>query len=301
MSVTAAYIGVILIWTTTPLAIKWSGAGGNFLFGVTARMVIGAVLCLLLLLLTRTRLPLEKGARRTYLASGLGIFGAMTCVYWGAMYLPSGWVAVVFGLNPIFTGLFANFWLGERGLTWPRLAGTGLALLGLASIFGSGAALGSLAGWGTVAILLATTIQAVSTVWVKRLGAEVPALAVTGGGVSVAAALLLLTCLVTGSGWPADLTSRAALSIVYLAVVGSLIGFALYFYVLKRVEATKVALITLVTPVSALLLGSLFNDEPVPLSVISGTAIILTGLVFFLFGERWMQKRQEVVVASRVE
>jgi len=301
MSVPAAYLGVILIWTTTPLAIKWSAEGGNFLFGVTSRMVIGAVLCLLLLLVTRTPLPWQARARRTCLASGLGIFGSMTCVYWGAMYLPSGWISVIFGLNPILTGLFANLWLQEKGLTRPRLAGMSLALLGLAWIFGSGAALGFHAGWGIVAIVLATLIQAASSVWVKRLGAQVPALAVTGGGVGVAAILLLITCLLTGTGWPADLSSRAALSIIYLGVVGSIIGFALYFYVLKRVEATKVALITLVTPVSALLLGNLLNGEPLTFAVMSGTAIILAGLLLFLYGDRWLRQRPSTALASDVE
>ncbi|HLF97561.1 MAG TPA: EamA family transporter, partial [Methylococcaceae bacterium] len=42
MRVPLAYIGVILLWATTPLAIKWSGEGPGFLFGVTGRMAIGA-------------------------------------------------------------------------------------------------------------------------------------------------------------------------------------------------------------------------------------------------------------------
>ncbi|HID49904.1 MAG TPA: EamA family transporter, partial [Chromatiales bacterium] len=49
MSVPAAYVGIIIVWSTTPLAIKWSGEGAGFLFGVSARMLLGAVVCLLLL------------------------------------------------------------------------------------------------------------------------------------------------------------------------------------------------------------------------------------------------------------
>ncbi|MDX1336059.1 MAG: EamA family transporter, partial [Gammaproteobacteria bacterium] len=41
MSVPAAYMGIIMIWATTPLAIKWSGESVGFLFGVSARMLIG--------------------------------------------------------------------------------------------------------------------------------------------------------------------------------------------------------------------------------------------------------------------
>ncbi|MET0109749.1 MAG: hypothetical protein ABW084_12685 [Candidatus Thiodiazotropha sp.] len=49
MSVPAAYLGIVLIWGTTPLAIKWSGEGVGYLFGVTGRMVIGVILALLVL------------------------------------------------------------------------------------------------------------------------------------------------------------------------------------------------------------------------------------------------------------
>ncbi|MGZ8928379.1 MAG: EamA family transporter, partial [Methylobacter sp.] len=43
MRIPLAYISVILLWSTTPLAIKWSGEGSGYLFGVTGRMVIGTV------------------------------------------------------------------------------------------------------------------------------------------------------------------------------------------------------------------------------------------------------------------
>lgn len=57
MSVPTAFIGVIIIWSTTPLAIKWSTEGPGFLFGVTSRMVIGVVLCILLMQALRIRMP----------------------------------------------------------------------------------------------------------------------------------------------------------------------------------------------------------------------------------------------------
>jgi drug/metabolite transporter (DMT)-like permease len=56
---------------------------------------------------------------------------------------------------------------------------------------------------------------------------------------------------------PAMVPPRSGAAIVYLGVFGSVIGFALYYYVIKHLEASKVALITLVTPVIALLLGNL--------------------------------------------
>lgn len=283
MSVPVAYVGVILIWTTTPLAIKWSAEGSHFLFGVTGRMLIGALVCFALLAWRRGTFPRDRGALRAYLVCGLGIYGGMTLAYWGAQFIPSGWLSVIFGLTPIFTGLMARLWLAEP-LTPARLTGMGLGLAGLLVIYGGGAAFGPLAGAGIGAVVLAALCQSASAVWIKRLAADVPILAMTAVGVAIAAVLDGATWLVSGIGWPAEITTRAALSVLYLGIGGSVIGFLLYFYVLKHVEATRVALITLVTPVSALLLGHLLNAEPLSRQVYLGTALILGGLLVFQAG-----------------
>jgi drug/metabolite transporter (DMT)-like permease len=283
--VPAAYLGVILIWTTTPLAIKWSAEGSHFLLGVTGRMAIGAVVCWALMAWRRSPLPRDSRALRAYLVCGLGIYGGMTFAYWGVQFIPSGWLSVIFGLTPIFTGLMARAWLGES-LSSARLVGMALGLGGLALIYARGTAFGPGAGLGIAAIVAASLCQSSSAVWLKRLGAEVPVLTLTTLGVTLTALLEGLTWAVSGLGWPAQVTPRAAWSILYLGVGGSVVGFLLYFYVLKRVEATKVALITLVTPVAALLIGRLFNDEAISMQVAWGTAAILAGLLVFQFGSR---------------
>ena len=61
-----AYIGVILIWSTTPLAIKWSGDGVGFLFGITSRMILGMLVGLMVAGLFSIPLPWHAEARRTY-------------------------------------------------------------------------------------------------------------------------------------------------------------------------------------------------------------------------------------------
>ncbi|MCP4410376.1 MAG: hypothetical protein GY807_22045 [Gammaproteobacteria bacterium] len=72
----------------------------------------------------------DTGARRTYLAAGLGLFFAMTAVYWSSQFIPSGWMSVLFGLAPIVTGLMATFLLSERALDAAQLAGMLLGLAG---------------------------------------------------------------------------------------------------------------------------------------------------------------------------
>ncbi len=293
MSVQAAYAGIILIWTTTPLAIKWSSEGSHFLFAVIARMFIGMVVSLVLLWVTRTPLPWHRKACHTYLAGGVGIYGAMTLTYWGAQHIPSGLISVICGLAPIITGLLAALLLGERNLTPSKLLGMGLGLGGLAIVFNNGAKLGPMAGWGIFAVLLAILIHCCSAVWIKRLDAGIPALAATAGGVAVATILLQTTWIVFDTMLPALVTTRAIWSILYLGMAGSVLGFSLYYYLLKRAEATKVAMVTLITPVSALILGSWLNGEAVTSGVVVGTGIILFGLLLFQFGEGWLHRTSQ--------
>jgi drug/metabolite transporter (DMT)-like permease len=276
-----AYLGVIVIWTTTPLAIKWSGQGPGFLFGVTGRMAVSAVLALAAVALLRTGMPFHPRARRAYLAAGLGIYGAMLLTYWAAQFIPSGWIAVLFGLAPIMTGLLAMRWLEGPALTPARIAGMLLGVVGLAVIFARGSGADASAGLGVLAVLTAALIHSASAVWIKRVAANVPALAMVAGGLSVATPLFLLTWAVIDGHWPAVLPMQAVTAIVYLSVVGSLIGFALYYYVLHHLEATRVALITLVTPVTALLLGHFLNGEALTGEVWAGTGLIVAGLALF--------------------
>jgi drug/metabolite transporter (DMT)-like permease len=292
MSIPAAYIGVVLIWGTTPLAIKWSGEGVGFLFGVTGRMVIGLALAMLVLHLMGLRLHWHRRARQTYLAAGLGIFLAMTSVYWSAQFIPSGWISVMFGLSPIVTGLMARLWLGEEGLTPPRLLALLVALAGLGLMFEVGLQAGGDAVWGLAGILFSVCCHSASAVWVKRLDARLHGLNVTAGGLLVAVPLFLLSWFLQGETWPAIIDGRALGSIVYLGVIGSVLGFALYFYVLRHVETTRVALITLMTPVIALLAGQWLNGEAIDSQVWIGATLIMLGLAGFELGSRfWPQPR----------
>lgn len=294
MSVPAAYLGLILIWATTPLAIKWSNDGSDFLLAVSARMSLGFVLCLLLLWVLRIPLRWHREALLTYLAAGLGIFGAMISVYWGAQYIPSGLISVLYGLSPITIGLFAALWLEERFFTPARLGGLLVSLLGLMVIFVPQSDLGSISARGFAGVLLSVLLHSLSAVWVKRIGASIHPLAINSGALALAVPLYLLSWLLFGNGVPDHIPSHAIGSLVYLVLFATVLGFNLYFYVLKRVPASLVGVITLITPVLALLLGQGLNGEQIGVHVWLGTAVILLGLALFMWGERL----RRVAVAS---
>ena len=277
MSIPAAYLGVILIWSTTPLAIQWSGGGADFLFPLLVRMVIGLVVCTVLVHTLCIPMPRSRAALNAYVAAGSGIFGAMLLVYWAARYVPSGLIAVMFGLIPLFTGLIGVWMSDAERLTPAKLAGTVLGLAGLIVIFGAGAKISAQALPGIAAILGAVAIQAASLVWVKRTGAAVPVLALTTGALTLVVGLLLPLWLALFGHVP-QWSVRAGLSTLYLGIFGSVVGFTLYFYVTKHLQAGQVALITLITPVSALLLGQWLNGEQPGFDIWLGTALILLGL-----------------------
>jgi len=283
VSVPAAYIGVILIWSTTPLAIQWSVIGSSFLFGLMARLVVGVLLCLALLRLMRIAFPWHLGAVRLYLAAGLGIYGGLLTVYWGAQYIPSGLIAVIFGLTPLATGVMAAVWLGEQALTLPKVAGTLLGLAGLSLIFEAGRQWENGSWVGIAAMLISMLIHSASSVWVKRLGdgIRLHPMAINGGALVVAASLSLLTWLGSGDTMPVTLSLQTAGSILYLGIAGSVVGFTLYYHILRHLPAGVIALITLVTPVLALLLGQWLNGERVEPRIWWGTAVILAGLLLY--------------------
>jgi Permeases of the drug/metabolite transporter (DMT) superfamily len=284
MSVPAAYMGIVMIWSTTPLAIKWSSEGAGFLFAVTARMALGTVLCLLLLRVLGIAVPWHREARRAYVAAALGIYAAMLCTYWGAQYIPSGLISVLYGLTPLFTGVMAAWWLNERSLSPLRVFGVLLGIAGLALIFLAGRALEHIAWQGIVAVLCGVLLQAASAVWVKRTGVDLHPMALNGGALLVALLAYLLTWGLFDGEWPAQMDGRTLGAIAYLGVLGTVVGFNLYFFVLKRLSAGALSVITLITPVLALLLGNWVNAEVVETRVWQGTACILVGLLIYQWG-----------------
>lgn len=281
-----AFVSVVLIWSTTPLAIKWSGEGVGFLFGVTLRMFIGAVLSFLLVLMYYRRLPLHRTACHVYFAAGTAIFGAMLAVYWGAQYISSGLVSVVFGMTPIVTAFIAAKVLQERSLSFFKLSGSIIGVVGLIVIFSEQLNLGEHAAWGITAVLVSVLLHSLSAVWIKRINSGLPALVITSGGLAFALPLFLIVYAVFADPLPHALPLRSIWSIVYLGIMGSVVGFVCYYFILANMNVSTVALITLLTPVLALWLGYFFNGESINVAVIGGTALVLSGLVIHQWGER---------------
>src|SRR5690606_2335661 len=109
MSVPAAYLAVLVVWSTTPLAVVWSSETVHPVMAAGLRMALAAVLGWLLVRAFRLELPWHKAALRSYSYSVLAVFGAMFCTYLAVAYIPSGLISVLYGLSPMVSGL-----LGQR-------------------------------------------------------------------------------------------------------------------------------------------------------------------------------------------
>jgi len=288
--VLAAFILVMFIWSTTPMSIQWSSQDVGFLFAVTARMCIGALGCLLLLALQKRRLPMHAGAVKTYLVASLGVFISMLSVYWGAQFIPSGLVSVLFGLSPIVTAVMAAYWLGEDSLGLGKLGGAVLGVIGISIIFQADMVLKNNAYLGVAGVLFAVFMHCASAIWVKRISHRMPALELTTGSLLFSAPMYLLTWYLVDGHLPASISPKSGIAILYLGIMGSVIGFTFYFYVLKHYPANRVALLTFVTPVMALLLGHSLNNEHIPMEVVYGAGCILSALILHQFGDRLFDK-----------
>jgi drug/metabolite transporter (DMT)-like permease len=291
MRIFLAYISVVLIWATTPLAIKWSGQGPGFLFAVTGRMTLGMLCLLMLLVIFRLRLAWHPKARLTYLAVAVQIYGSMTAVYWAAQFIPSGWVSVLFGLTPLMTALFAVFLLNERTFSWGKLLSYFMGIVGLIVMFASAIQYRREAVLAITAILIAVLLQSFSAVWIKQINAKLPALTQVTGGLLLALPLYLFSWWIADGQWPVQLTSKTAAAIVYLGMIATPIGFVLYYYLLTNLSAARVALINLVTPVMSLLVGQRINQEILTSKVIVGTFFIIGALILHEFFDRLLFKQ----------
>ena len=277
--VTIAYLAMIVIWSTVALAVKWSIDDVGYAFAAAARFGIAALFIALVVFARREPIPMHRQARITYALSAIN-FAGFIFLFWGAQHVPSGWIGVTFGSSPLLTALMAAAWLGERSLTPVKLVGLGLGVLGMIVIFGTAYDFGFYFVVGLASVVVSVAIGAFTLVWVKRVGAHLPSLPIAAMGIFVVTPLYFAFWWFTDGVWPASgLKLRSILAICYMAIIGTGIVFVLFYYVLKHVAATQIALIGMIAPVISLLLGSMVNDEPFSPRIWTGTGIIVFALL----------------------
>ncbi|TWX55732.1 DMT family transporter [Colwellia hornerae] len=286
MSVPIAYFAVILIWSTTPLAIVWSSETIHPTLAVLLRMLIAVVPGWLILKAFRIELPWHKKALKLYSFSAIGIFGGMLFAYLAAGYISSGLMSLMFGLAPILSGVLSKRILAESAFSPARKIALAVAICGLAMVCFDKISLKDDAYIGIVAVLIAVSFFSFSGVLVKSVDVAINPMATTVGSLLFSIPLFTLVWFIFDGNIPYELWSnKSILSVVYLGVIGSLVGFIAYFYVLQRLKASTVALITMITPVIAISLGLVLNNETVNTNLIVGGLAIIAGLAIYQWGD----------------
>ncbi len=297
MQVSIAYLAVLLIWSTTPLGIVWSSESINPTMAVLLRMLIAVILGAIIIFIRNIALPWHKKALRLYSYSALGIFGGMSFSYLAATYLPSGVLSLVFGLAPVLSAILARRILAEPKISNLKKLSMLLSFIGLALVCADNFSLNSDSIYGLVFVLIAVFLFSLSSVLVKSVSLAIHPMATTVGALTLSLPLFIINwILLDGSLDTTEWQMRSIWATIYLGVFGSLIGFFAYFFVLQRLTASTVALITLITPIIALTLGSVLNNEVINQNLIFGALLVTLGLAIYHWGEFVMTKSKLTLI-----
>jgi probable blue pigment (indigoidine) exporter len=277
-----AYGALVVIWSTTPLAIKWSGGDVSFAGAIFWRIVISAVLALLILCARGQSLWGYRHGVRFYTVAALGIAPNFLVVYWASQWIPSGLISVIFSTTPFLMGILSYYMLGKQVFTVQRVLALCLAVMGLFVIFADQVLLvGSGGAYGIAAMVLSIVIFSFSSTCLQKIEANIPVLQKTTGGLCFSVPPLAVAWFFLDGQLPWPISLKGGLSILYLAVFGSLLGFALYYFLLHRLSAYVVSTVGMISPVFALMLGNVFAGEVMTGRLLFGTGLVLFGLTLY--------------------
>ena len=277
------YALLCVIWGSTWLVIK-VGYGSLGPFNVAAvRFYVAGLVLAAIVPMTGARWP--RGRTEWTLIAWLGIVlfaGDYGLVYWAEQYIESGLTAVLFATLPLITIAFAHVYVPGDRITLRKLAGTGLAFLGVAALFGDHVRVDASKTWPMLAIVGAAVCAAAGAVASKRHGGGLHPAALNAPAMLVGAVALTAASALAGErfGLPRDAATWSA--VLYLAIIGSVVAFLAYFSLLKTWSVTSLSFISVFIPVVALVLGFVFLDERPTLWTAAGSALILAGVTLAL-------------------
>jgi len=269
------------IWGSTWLFIK---LGLNDLPPLTfagIRFVIAAII--LFSLIAVRRVPLPRKRRDLMLLALTGVLSFTLnygLVFWGEQYISSGLAALLQSTLPAFGLIIAHYYLPRERMTLPRMLGVLLGVLGVAVIFSNQLQVsGPRALWGSAALVVSAFCAAYANVLVKTYGLNLqPSVLAAGQMVFGLIPLLLIGIPLEGNPLKFHWTPIAFISLLYLAIVGTVIAFLLYYWLMRNMDVTKTMLIALVTPVVAVVLGMLILKEELHWRTLVGGAMIMSGI-----------------------
>lgn len=283
------FILLCLIWGSTWAFIKLGLRDLPPLTFAGIRFVIAVGLLVCIASFRRAKLPRDRAEWRMLAVTGVLQFALnYGLIFWGEKYISSGLAALLQATIPLFGLLIAHLYLPAEPLTLARMCGVVLGLAGVCVIFSDQLSLGDVwAVWGSAAIVAGAFAAAYSNVLVKARGAKVDLSVMVAVQMCCGLVPLLIFAFIK-EGNPLALrwTLTAIVSIVYLALVGSVMAFMLYYWLVRNMDVTNTQLIALVTPVAAVLIGVIFLDERLNWRIVVGGLGIFTGICIIILRRR---------------
>ncbi|SFR98437.1 DMT family transporter [Sphingomonas jatrophae] len=283
----APFTIVTLIWSSTWLVIRHQLGDVPAEWSVAWRFVVGAVA--MAAIVAATRAPFQLPAAGHAVALGVGLFhfaANFQFVYRAEGLIASGLVAVLFALLLVPNALLGRLVLGQR-LSRPFLIGSGVAMAGIALLFAHEAARDpsgtgtTLAGVGLtlIAVLCASVANILqATERARRVaGASLLFWAMTYGAVADAAFAWMV------AGPPRiDWSAGYIGGVLYLGVIGSAVTFPLYLHVIRTIGPARAAYSSVLIPVLAMALSTLFEGYRWSVEAAAGGLLTLAGLALAL-------------------
>jgi len=300
-----ALLALYLVWGSTYLGIKVAIETIPPFLHAGIRFFISGLILIIWQRAAGQEFPTRKQWRSTAIVGLLLLLGGNGLVAWAEQFIPSGVAALVIASSPMFlvigeairpNGVKPN-WQGIVGLA-AGFAGIFL-LIGPAEISGSAAKMNP---FGVAALLTACLSWSAGSIYSKSVDLPKSSLMNTGAQMLMGSVGLFIVSLGAGewSGWNfAAVSSRSLFGLSYLILVGSLIGFASYGWLLQNAPISLVSTYAYVNPIVAVFLGTWLAHEPLEPRIWLAAGIIVGSVVFINSAKTIGQgRKKEVFVES---
>jgi drug/metabolite transporter (DMT)-like permease len=276
-----AFITISTVWGTTWFAIRIGLETVPPFLSAGIRCCLAAVVLFALLRIRGGVVPTSHIAWKVYAALGILTIGMpFALIYWGQQYIATGLSSILFGVYPIWVALLSHFFLKNEPLNKYKVASIVLGFVGVVVIFSSDIFLADTMGvFGMLAVLVSTFLQAIALIIIKKHGEPVSPVAMNFVGMAMGGAMLLVLSLFCESGLPVVWTWPGIASLAYLTLVGSVVTFMAYYWLLKRMDAVYLSLSSFINPLIAVLIGSVALGERLSSTAVAGAVCVLIGML----------------------
>jgi len=289
------------IWGSTWLFIKLGLADLPPFTFAGIRFLIASGILIAIIAMRRLRFP-RKG-RDWLLLAVTGVI-AFTfnygLLFWGEQYISSGLAALLQSTTPAFGLVLAHFYLPGERITLAKVIGVLMGVAGVGVIFSNQLTVaGPRALAGSAALVLSAVCVAYSNVLVKAYCRDIDSSIIATGQILLGfAPLLVIGISFEGNPLKFHWTLMALAALFYLAIVGTVIAFLFYYWLVHHMDVTKTMLIALVTPVVAVTLGMIVLHEQMNWRTLAGGALIISGISLIVLRRTRKQAIDEVELVT---